>query len=270
MDGISLALLIDGENVAATQIDRIMDKARELGEPVTRCVVGDFAGNRLAEWARVAPRHALELVFQRSGGKGSNSADIALTIHAMDLLARNAFHCFMIVSSDSDFTPLALRLARAGIAVFGMGRAKPDSVWRAACKDFFDLGIAPNAAPKTDAVPRQETVKPAAAKPRSPAAAPIPSRQDVEAVRDILAEATTADEPWLPLPILGQLIRRGSAELGARFCGKGKLRKNLMADPLVEVRRRDLSVEARLRERPRRTQSRPALSLVASASDGRA
>ena len=270
MNSKPLAVLIDGENVAASQLPLIMVRAAELGQPSARCVVGDFSANRLAEWVKVAPAHALELVFQPSCGKGRNSADIALTIRAMDLLGTNAFGRFLIVSSDSDFAPLAQRLARSGVAVFGMGKARPDSIWRAACTAFFDLDDTPAEAPKTKVIPRPAVAKPAAgkqalakppiaklamvdppaAKPQPSTARPAPSRQDLDAVRRILAQATGAEATWLPLSRLGDLIHQSAPQLGVLVCGNGRLLKSLRADPLVEVRERGKFHEARLRRPP--------------------
>lgn len=270
MDSKPLALLIDGENVAASQLPLIMARAAELGQPSARCVVGDFSANRLAEWVKVAPAHALELVFQPSCGKGRNSADIALTIRAMDLLGTNAFGRFLIVSSDSDFAPLAQRLARSGVAVFGMGKARPDSIWRAACTAFLDLEDTLAEAQRTESVPRPAVPKPPvvklaaakppiaksamvdppSAKPHPSTARPAPSRQDLDAVRRILAQATGAETHWLPLSRLGVLIHQSAPHLGALVCGNGRLLKSLQADPLVEVREQGKSHEARLRKQP--------------------
>jgi uncharacterized LabA/DUF88 family protein len=270
MAGHPLAVLIDGENVAASRVSVIMEKARELGSPTTRCVVGDFSANRLAEWVKVAPNFALDLIFQPSCGKGRNSADIALTIRAMDLLGTNVFRSFLLVSSDSDFAPLAQRLGRSGVAVFGMGKARPDSLWRAACTEFFDLDGAPSsmpgavartvevkpaatrqapAAPRT-ATPQPVAARPATARPPSPVAAPGPSRQDIEAVRAILRQATAAGPSWVPLSRLGTLIRQSSTPLGARVCGNGRLTKALRADPLVVLRGEGSATEAALLGQP--------------------
>ncbi|WP_170314807.1 NYN domain-containing protein [Aquibium carbonis] len=267
MSGIPLAVLIDGENVAASRLPLIMARAAKLGQPSARSVVGDFSGNRLAEWVKVAPAHALELVFQPSCGKGRNSADIALTIRAMDLLGTNAFRQFLIVSSDSDFAPLAQRLGRSGVAVFGMGSARQDSLWRAACTAFFDLDGSPAEAPTAKVIARPAVSKPPvgklaaakpevaksvmvntpAGKPQPPVARPAPSRQDLDAVRGILAQATGVEAPWLPLSRLGVLIHQNAPQLGALVCGNGRLLKTLQADSLVEVRTLEKRHEARVR-----------------------
>lgn len=283
MGGPPLAVLIDGENVAASQVSSIMEKAGELGEPSARCIVGDFSANRLAEWVKVAPSFALDLIFQPSCGKGRNSADIALTIRAMDLLATNVFRRFLIVSSDSDFAPLAQRLGRSGVTVFGMGMARQDSLWRAACKEFFDLDgtppsapgavarkveVKPAAASQSPVRPKPGAAKPADARPPSPVTDPWPSRQDLKAVRAILRQATAAGPSWVPLSRLGTLIRQSSTQLGARVCGNGRLTKALRADPLIMVRGQGTSVEATLVGQPCST--RPSAAAPVLAVDMRA
>lgn len=288
MAGHPLAVLIDGENVAASRVSAIMDKARELGSPTARCVVGDFSANRLAEWVKVAPDFALDLIFQPSCGKGRNSADIALTIRAMDLLGTEVFRRFLLVSSDSDFAPLAQRLGNSGVAVFGMGHARQDSPWRAACTEFFDLDGTPAAAagtvprmieakpaatrqapvaPRT-APPQPVAARPATAKPSSPVAAPGPSRQDLEAVRAILRQATAAGPSWVPLSRLGTLIRQSSTPLGARVCGNGRLAKALRADPLIVLRGQGSAIEASLLGQP--SSSRPPAAVPVLVVDMRA
>ena len=57
----------------------------------------------------------------------------------MDLLAESRFERFLIVSSDRDFAPLALRLRRSSVPVYGMGASTPGSAWRDACTQFFVL-----------------------------------------------------------------------------------------------------------------------------------
>jgi hypothetical protein len=53
---------------------------------------------------------------------GKNACDIVMVIEAMDVLHYNqAIDTFALVSSDSDFAPLACRLREAGKIVFGFG-----------------------------------------------------------------------------------------------------------------------------------------------------
>ncbi len=236
-----IAVLIDGENVSPSHVVAIMKKAESIGEPVARCVVGDFSANRLGEWARAAPRHALELVYQPSCGKGMNSADIALTIRAMDLLASGAFRGFLLVSSDRDFAPLALRLRRAGVAVYGMGEAKVGGAWRNACTQFFDLFATPSPAPATATGAKPATIEKQAAPPNT-----AWNQQDREAVRGILRSSAGDGASWVKLSQLGQSVRDVSKELGERL-GNGKLLKNLRTDTSVEVRGQGSGIVVRLK-----------------------
>lgn len=241
MAKMPIAVLIDGENVAASHIGAIMNKAQGIGKPVNGCVVDDFSANRLGEWAKAAPRHALELVYQPSCGKGMNSADIALTIRAMDLLASDAFRGFLLVSSDCDFAPLALRLRRAGVAAYGMGAANADSAWRNACTQFFDLVATPSGTPATATDAKPATIEKQAATPTT-----AWSQQDREAVRGILRTSAGDGASWVKLAQLGQSVRDVSKELGARL-GNGKLLKNLRTDTSVEVRGQGSGIVVRLK-----------------------
>ena len=242
MDKLPLAVLIDGENVSAIHMPAIMEHAKRLGEPLARCVVGDFAANRLSEWADIAPEHALETYFQRSGGKNKNSADIALTIRAMDLLAEKRFDRFLIVSSDRDFAPLALRLRRSGVPVYGMGASTAGTAWRAACTVFLELGREEPPAKANGAA----IAAPAPAKKMPTPAKPVWSLEDRDAVGRILGKAVSADSPWIRLSQLGQHVRADSKPLGIRL-GNGRLLKNLRLDALFCLQGKGQNIEVRLK-----------------------
>ena len=249
-----VALLIDGENVSAGHMPAIMQRARELGEPLARCVVGDFSANRLSEWVSLAQEYALELVFQQSGGAGKNSADIALAIRAMDLLAERRFGRFLIVSSDCDFAPLALRLGRSGVPVYGMGEEKSGHAWRTACTEFFEL-----AGKKAPAKSNGTAIAtPAPAKTIPPPAKPVWSVEDRDAVGRILGSAASAESPWIKLSQLGQHVRADSELLGRRL-GKGRLLKSLRLDPLFCLQGKGQNIEVRLKAHkpPKQAAARP-------------
>lgn len=56
---------------------------------------------------------------------GKNATDMALVIDTIELLYTNLYDAFVIVSSDSDYTPLAIKLREAGVYVMGVGEQKP-------------------------------------------------------------------------------------------------------------------------------------------------
>jgi hypothetical protein len=71
--------------------------------------------------------------------KGKSATDMRMTIDAMDLLYRGHVDGFGIMSSDSDFLPLAQRIREEGLPVYGFGTAKTPLGFRQACTRFFDI-----------------------------------------------------------------------------------------------------------------------------------
>ena len=65
---------------------------------------------------------------------------IVMSIDAMDLLYRGNVDGFGIMSSDSDFLPLAQRIREDGLPVYGFGTAKTPVSFQQACTRFFDVG----------------------------------------------------------------------------------------------------------------------------------
>ena len=91
-------------------------------------------------WAKIIHRHAIEPQQQFDVAKGKSATDMKMTIDAMDLLYRGHVHGFGIMSSDSDFMPLAVRIKQDGLPVYGFGTAKTPEAFREACTRFIDVG----------------------------------------------------------------------------------------------------------------------------------
>ena len=73
-------------------------------------------------WQEIAPRYGLEQRHHGQTAPGKNATDIALVVDAMDILYSGAIEHFCLVTSDSDYTPLVLRLRSAGCQVLGIGK----------------------------------------------------------------------------------------------------------------------------------------------------
>jgi hypothetical protein len=71
--------------------------------------------------------------------KGKSATDMRMVIDAMDLLYRGHVDGFGIMSSDSDFLPLAQRIREDGLEVYGFGTAKTPMSFQQACTRFFDV-----------------------------------------------------------------------------------------------------------------------------------
>ncbi len=134
-----LAVLIDAENINRVElIAPLFAAVAALGDATVRRAYGDWAKSK--SWKEPLLAHAIQPVQQFSYVKSKNASDIALVIDAMDLLYSGVCEGFCLVSSDSDFTRLAIRLREAGMIVYGFGHsAKVPEPFRAACDDFFDI-----------------------------------------------------------------------------------------------------------------------------------
>ena len=109
-----LAVLIDGDNAQAAQIEDVMKEVVKFGVVTIRRIYGDWTTPQLESWKKKLPVHAIQPVQQFRNTVGKNATDSAMIIDAMDILYTGNIEGFVIVSSDSDYTKLAIRLRRAG------------------------------------------------------------------------------------------------------------------------------------------------------------
>ena len=135
------AVLIDADNVAAKYIKYILDEMSNYGIVTYKRVYGDWTRSNLASWKTMALENAITPVQQYSYTIGKNSTDSAMIIDAMDILYSNNVDGFCIVSSDSDFTRLAIRLRESGKHVIGMGEQKTPKPFSTACNAFKYLEV---------------------------------------------------------------------------------------------------------------------------------
>ena len=135
------AVLIDADNVAAKYTKYILDEVSNYGVVTYKRVYGDWTRPNLAGWKSMALDNAITPIQQYSYTTGKNATDSAMIIDAMDILYSNNVDGFCIVSSDSDFTRLAIRLRESGIHVIGMGERKTPKPFSTACNAFKYLEI---------------------------------------------------------------------------------------------------------------------------------
>lgn len=136
-----IALLIDAENVSKKYIKLIMNEIGEYGVVTYKRVYGDFTSAGVSAWKNNLVEYAMTPVFQFNYTKGKNASDSAMVIDAMDILYSGKVNGFCLVTSDSDFTKLAIRLREAGMLVVGMGEQKTPQSLVAACETFKYLDL---------------------------------------------------------------------------------------------------------------------------------
>ncbi len=135
------AVLIDADNVSAKYIKYILDELSSYGVATYKRIYGDWTEKNKSSWKDILLENAISPIQQYSYTTGKNSTDSAMIIDAMDILYTRRVDGFCIVSSDSDFTRLAMRLRESGMIVIGMGEEKTPKPFSAACNIFKYLDI---------------------------------------------------------------------------------------------------------------------------------
>ncbi len=136
---LNIALLIDADNASPAAIDPVLTVLAELGQVNIRRAYGNWRKAALKGWVDKMHRYGIEPSQQFDLTKGKNATDMKMTIDAMDMLYRGRVQGFGIMSSDSDFMPLAMRIRQEGYPVYGFGGVKTPEAFRQACSRFIDV-----------------------------------------------------------------------------------------------------------------------------------
>lgn len=131
-----LMLMIDGDNAQADLLPQIIAEVSKYGVMTIRRVYGNWASPQFSPWQELLHTYALKPEQQFSYTSGKNATDIALIIDAMDFINTAGVDGICIVSSDSDFTPLATRIREKNLFVMGIGRKQTPRAFVNACDVF--------------------------------------------------------------------------------------------------------------------------------------
>lgn len=149
-----LAVLIDADNIGASAVGDIFRLVSQRGAPIVRRAYGTparFQGT--GGWQLAQREYGISSKPQVSNLKGKNAADIALVIDAMECLYTLPCDGICIVSSDSDYTALAVKIRESGKAVFGLGDEKAPISFKSACTEYIVLPKIKKAQPTAKADP---------------------------------------------------------------------------------------------------------------------
>jgi len=141
LNNLRLAVLIDAENVPRNCVKSVLEEIAIYGTPTIKRIYGDWTSPIISGWKHSLLENAITPIQQYSYTTGKNSSDSAMIIDAMDILYSDKTDGFVIVSSDSDFTRLAIRLREAGQRVIGIGEKKTPSAFIAACDKFTYIEV---------------------------------------------------------------------------------------------------------------------------------
>lgn len=248
---LRLAVLIDADNAPRSALGDVMAEVAVYGTPTIKRIYGDWTTPNLASWKPLLLENAITPVQQYGYTTGKNSTDLAMIIDAMDILYTGQVDGFVLVSSDSDFTRLAIRLREAGKKVYGMGEKKTPNPFIVACDKFVYIEVIRSAAQqeRAEEAAREEPKEPPkparrAARKKGAEAAPAPapeaeppSRVPKEIIT-LLADSVEmlADEDgYAPLGEVANLLVRKKRDFDPRNFGFSKLSKLVKALPRFEV-----------------------------------
>lgn len=214
-----IAVVIDADN---TQISKIADVLREIstrGRIVVKRAYGNWRKDSLKNWEVEIKRLAIKAEQQFDYVTGKNATDMALVIDTIELLYSNIYDAFVIVSSDSDYTPLAIKLHESGVYVMGVGEKKTPESFRNACDEFLFLE-------NISAVVEEEL-------PSSPAS-DAGEKNDIASIHNLLKKAWEAfqdEDGYTNVANAGNYIKRTKPDFDCRTYGVTKLSELLRAYP---------------------------------------
>jgi len=259
----SIALLIDADNSPASKIEEILDELAKYGVINIRRAFGNWKSPHLKSWENVLHDYAIQPMQQFAYTKGKDATDMAMIIDAMDLLYTKNLNGFCIVSSDSDFTPLVMRIRANGLKVFGFGEKKTPDPFVNACSKFLYLeNLGASAPPDTSIETKAAVVSPeeatsSATAPLAPTpsstAKPVASKIGTKELKantrlvNLLrksVESAADDDGWAGLGTVGQHIAK-QASFDSRNYGYAKLKDLFQAIGLFEIRKSDKTIYVR-------------------------
>lgn len=258
------AVLIDADNSSPKKIPAILQEVAKYGIASVKRIYGDWSSERLNAWREILLPHAITPIQQFAYTKGKDATDMILIINAMDLLYGGALDGFCIVSSDSDFTPLASRIRESGLLVYGFGENKTPNAFINACDKFIYIENlengtdnttqdSPPALPKNAKSADTNTIAPNAVPPQQPQNL-LPSHHTAntqskntnnqakpidEATLQLIYKAikdTADDDGWSNLSSLGNYLTAIKPDFDTRTYGRAKLSGLLVLLDVFEIK----------------------------------
>ena len=224
-----IALLIDCDNVSHNSIEGVLEELAKYGMVNVRHAHGDWNNPSLSGWIDRLHPHAIRPMQQFAYTKGKNATDSAMIIDAMDLLYSKNVDAFALMTSDSDFTPLVLRILESGLPVYGFGEKKTPKPFVDACSPFiYTENLASEKEEKSD-IP-QQLVKKDKNKLKGDAIL-------VKLLRTAV-EQSSEDDGWADMSKVGHYISNNSSFSSINY-GYKKLGDLIRASELFEVEMRN-------------------------------
>ncbi|WP_317622062.1 NYN domain-containing protein [Ketobacter nezhaii] len=219
-----IALLIDCDNVSHNSIEGVLEELAKYGMVNVRHAHGDWNSTSLSGWIGRLHPNAIRPMQQFAYTKGKNATDSAMIIDAMDLLYSKNVEAFALMTSDSDFTPLVMRILESGFPVYGFGEKKTPQPFVDACSVFI---YTENLIEDEDSVGKT----------------PVSQKKNRKALRGdtslvrllrVAVEQTAEDDGWAHMSRVGHYISNNSSFSAVNY-GYKKLGDLIRATELFDI-----------------------------------
>lgn len=237
-----IAVLIDADNTQLFKLEAMLHEVSTYGRIVVKKAYGNWKKPTLKNWEKEVKRLAIKTEQQFDYVSGKNTTDIVMAIDAMDLLHEKMYDAFVLVSSDSDFTPLAIRLRESGAYIIGAGEKQTPEAFKNACDDFILLeyvalavaldsdAIVPGTAPAeempAETAPAEKASADAAANKTEPA-----NIEEIHNLLKIASDKYQDDDGFVNVAAAGSYIKRVKPDFTPLIYGFSKLPELLRAFP---------------------------------------
>ena len=232
------AVLIDADNVSDKYIKIILDEVSTQGVATYKRIYGNWTSSNMASWKNVLLDYSVTPIQQYSYTTGKNATDSAMIIDAMDILYSGNCDGFVLVSSDSDFTRLAIRLREAGMKVYGMGEKKTPKPFIVACDKFVYIEVIRAAAKQAAAQQSEDEPSKTDAKAQKHASKKESKKSAAnnsgipDDIAELIAESVEdvcGEDGYAHMGKLGNLLLKKQPDFDPRNYGFSKLSKLIRA-----------------------------------------
>lgn len=232
-----IAMLIDADNTQLAKLEAVIQEVNTLGRIVVKRAYGNWKKDNLKRWEGEIKRLAIKPEQQFDYVTGKNATDMAMVIDTIELLHQSIYDGFVLVASDSDYTPLAIHLREQGVYVVGVGEKKTPEAFRKSCDEFLyleNLGIpAPEAVPQP-AKPSGKSGKGKKSKKQTAEDEAVAKAEDINEIHVLLRTAWDKyqdDDGYAFVSDAGQFLKRAKPDFDARTYGYSKLSALISAFP---------------------------------------
>ena len=228
----NIAMLIDADNTQLSKLESVIQEISTNGRIVVKRAYGNWRKGSLKNWENELKRLAIKAEQQFDYVAGKNATDMALVIDTLDLLHSGIYDAFVIVASDSDYTPLAIKLRESGVFVMGVGEKKTPEPFRNACDEFVYLeNLSKDTDTQTAAVQKPAETAERNAQESAEERRKAKELKEIHKLLRIAWDKYQDDDGYVNVSSAGQYIKRAKPDFDVRTYGYVKLPELIEAFP---------------------------------------